>query len=198
MRSMFEFYDAKDRCFCREGRPMIPFQSFYLHFHSLAPPSWADEIRGTRDRRTGSQNQAKVQSNDSFGPHSFNVEVFMRIAKPLSTALVLAMMTASAVGAADYNRFGKGPTTIGLTPGGISTSGGNVSSRQSVQPAPVIATDPATDGQRAFSAEPSTVQPATPVVGPMTRRRANGPEYSRFGKGPTAIGLTPPGFGSTR
>jgi hypothetical protein len=138
----------------------------------------------------------------------------MRFLKTVSMVLVFGTLTASAV-AAEYNRFGKGPTTIGLTPPGYSTSGGYIYSRQPVQPAPVVATVPATDGRRAFSAEPSaappaaaapttdgrrafsvepsTIQPAAPAVGVMAAPRASAPEYNRFGKGANSIGSTPPG-----
>jgi hypothetical protein len=55
--------------------------------------------------------------------------------------------------------------------------------------APAVASVPATNGRRAFSVEPMTVQPAAPGVLPIARTRASGPEYNRFGKGPTTIGL---------
>jgi hypothetical protein len=116
----------------------------------------------------------------------------MRFVKTVSMLLVLGTLTASSV-AAEYNRFGKGPTTTGLTPPGYSTSGGYIYSRQYVQPAPVVATAPATDGRRAFSAEPSTTQRAAPAVGVMAMPRTNAPEYNRFGKGALSIGATPPG-----
>jgi hypothetical protein len=147
----------------------------------------------------------------------------MRPLKLLSMLLVFGAMTASAVadsGSNVHNRFGKGPTTIGLTPPGFSTSGGTAYSRQYVQPAPAVATAPATDdrrtfsaepsktdctapaaatasatdGRRAFSAEPSTVQRSAPAVGVMSTSRGSAPEFNRFGKGPVSIGLTPPGF----
>jgi hypothetical protein len=151
----------------------------------------------------------------------------MRPAKLLLMALIVGALTAGAVSAKEYDRFGKGALSIGATPPGISSySGGYVYTRQYVQPAatvapapvvasvpatadrrafsaepstpdctaPAVAAAPATDGRRAFSAEPTTAQPAAPAVVPMARTRGIGPEYNRFGKGPTTIGLTPPGF----
>jgi hypothetical protein len=133
----------------------------------------------------------------------------MSLVKTLSTLVALATLTATTF-AADYNRFGKGPTTIGLTPSGYGVSGGYV--RQYVQPAPVIATAPVADGRRTFSAEPAapavatapanngrrtfSVEPSTaPAVGATPRTMSSAPQYDRFGKGASTIGLTPPGFG---
>jgi hypothetical protein len=83
----------------------------------------------------------------------------MRFVKLLSMVLGVTLMTATAVadsGSNVYNRFGKGPTTAGLSQGYGSSSGGGYYYRPFVQPAPVIATVPATDGRRTFSTEPST------------------------------------------
>jgi hypothetical protein len=147
----------------------------------------------------------------------------MQLLKTLSMFLVMAILTATVVadsGSNVYNRFGKGPTTAGLTPGYGGSSGGGYYYRSYVQPAPVIATAPATGGRqafsvapstaqsaapavaatpptnerRSFSVAPSTTQPAAPPVRVMSTPRGSGQEYNRFGKGPTAIGLTPPGF----
>ena len=84
----------------------------------------------------------------------------MSLVKTLSTLVALATLTTTAF-AADYNRFGKGPTTLGLTPPGYSASGGYVYTRQYVQPAPVVATAPVADGRRTFSAEPASPAVAT-------------------------------------
>jgi hypothetical protein len=133
----------------------------------------------------------------------------MSLVKTLSTLVALATLTATAF-AADYNRFGKGPTTAGLTPSGYGVSGGYV--RQYVQPAPVVATAPVADGRRMFSAEPAapavaiapanngrrtfSVEPSTvPAVGATPRAMSSAPKYDRFGKGASTIGLTPSGFG---
>jgi hypothetical protein len=143
----------------------------------------------------------------------------MRPVKLLSTVLGIALI-ATAVTAKAYDRFGKGALSMGATPPGVNTSGGSyVYSRQYVQPAPVVATAPVNNGRRAFSVAPSTVQPAAPAVAanpPVNGRRAFsveplttqtaapaagvtvrpgavGQQYNRFGKGPTTIGLTPPG-----
>jgi hypothetical protein len=139
----------------------------------------------------------------------------MRFVKCLSMLFAVAVMTASMAQAQEYNRFGKGATTVGLTPPGYSVnsySRGNVyyaptpvvaTSRENVNsaPAPVVATSPATDGRRTFSAEPSAPSGLVPsaAVAPMTRASgARGQEYNRFGKGPTTSGLTPPGYGRSR
>jgi hypothetical protein len=92
----------------------------------------------------------------------------MRLVGLLSLVLAVGTLTASAVSAKEYDRFGKGPTTIGLTPPGYgaSSSGGYFYSRQYVQPAPTVATAPATDGRRTFSAEPSTPAAAAPAAAP--------------------------------
>lgn len=134
----------------------------------------------------------------------------MSLVKTLSTLAALATLTTTAF-AADYNRFGKGPTTVGLTPSGYGVSGGYV--RQYVQPAPVVATAPVADGRRTFSAEPAapavattapanngrrtfSVEPSTvPAVAATPRAMSSAPKYDRFGKGASTIGLTPPGFG---
>lgn len=135
----------------------------------------------------------------------------MRFVKLLLALLVVGALTAT-VSAGDYNRFGKGALSIGATPPGVSSSGGYVYSRQYVQPAPVaaaapvVATAPGTD-RRAFSAEPSTAQPpaaqsrrtfsAEPTIVSQAApavRTSRGTTYDRFGKGPTTVGLTPPGF----
>lgn len=122
----------------------------------------------------------------------------MRLAT-FCAALAVAAVSLSALGA-DYNRFGKGPTTLGLTPPGYSSSVGGayvyrapapvVAKAPIVATPPVVAQAPATDGRRAFSAEPSTATaaPAAPAATTVTAR-----EYNRFGKGPTTLGLTPPG-----
>jgi hypothetical protein len=138
----------------------------------------------------------------------------MRLLKTSSMVLVLGTLTASAV-AAEYDRFGKGALSIGATPPGVSTAGGYVYARQYVQPAPVVAAAPATDGRRAFSAEPSTAPPvanapandgrrtfsvepsttgpAAPAVGVMRAPLRSSPEYNKFGKGANSIGSQPPG-----
>jgi hypothetical protein len=145
--------------------------------------------------------------------------------KRILTALVLVGLTASAVSAQEYNRFGKGPTTIGLTPPGYSVGGGYTYQPVYRAPAPVVAATPADNGRRAFSQVPSAAAPAasatapcccgapavasapaadgrrafsaepSPLVAPAAPARSavRAPEYNRFGKGPTTIGLTPPG-----
>jgi hypothetical protein len=139
----------------------------------------------------------------------------MRFVKCLSMLFAVAVMTASAAHAGEYNRFGKGSTTVGLTPPGFgvnSYSRGNVyyapaptvaTSRENVNsaPAPVVANSPATGERRMFSAEPSAPSDLVPAaaVAPMTRAGVvRGQEYNRFGKGPTTSGLTPPGYGRSR
>jgi hypothetical protein len=137
----------------------------------------------------------------------------MRFARVLLVFLAAAAMTtATAVQAQEYNRFGKGPTTIGLTPSG---RGANSYSRGTVYyapapvvatvpvaaPAPVVATAPATDGRRTFSAEPSApgaLAPAAPVPAMRTGGAFRAHGYDRFGKGPTTSGLTPLGYGGGR
>ena len=113
----------------------------------------------------------------------------MRFASvPLVLVAAAVMTAAGAVDAQEYNRFGKGPTTIGLTPPGFSTtsySRGNVyyapapmvaTSRENVNssPAPVVATAPATGERRMFSAEPSAPSASVPAapVAPMARASA--------------------------
>ena len=139
----------------------------------------------------------------------------MRFVKCLSMLFAVAVMTASMAQAQEYNRFGKGATTVGLTPPGYGTtsnSRGNVyyapapkvaASRESVNssPAPVVATSPATGERRMFSAEPSApsaLVPAAPVSPMRAAGGFRGQEYNRFGKGPTTSGLTPPGYGRSR
>jgi hypothetical protein len=139
----------------------------------------------------------------------------MRSVKRLSMFFAVVVVTASVAHAQEYNRFGKGPTTAGLTPPGygvnsysrgsvyyapapvVATSRANVNSA----PAPAVATAPTTDERRSFSAEPSApgaLVPAAPVA-PMTAASAvRGQQYNRFGKGPTTIGLTPYGYGRSR
>ncbi len=65
----------------------------------------------------------------------------MRFVKRLSMFFAVAVMTASVAHAQEYNRFGKGPTTAGLTPTGY---GVNSYSRGNVYyvPAPIVATSP--------------------------------------------------------
>jgi hypothetical protein len=90
----------------------------------------------------------------------------MRYVKLLSMVLGLALVTGTAlgdIGSNVNNRFGKGPTTSGLTQGYGGSSGGGYYYRPNVQPAPVIATAPTTTGRRAFSAEPTA-----PVAAPTT------------------------------
>lgn len=134
----------------------------------------------------------------------------MRFVKGLSLLFAVVVMTVSTVHAQEYNRFGKGPTTAGLTPPGygmtsqlrgnvyfgparvVAVSPGNVNSA----PAPVVATAPATEGRRTFSVEPSAPGASAPAA-PAAPRTAAGysrvQQYNRFGKGSTTIGLTPPG-----
>jgi hypothetical protein len=91
----------------------------------------------------------------------------MRLLKTLSMFLVMAILTASAVadsGSNVYNRFGKGPTSAGLSQGYGSSSGGGYYYRSFVQPAPMIITVPATDGRRTFSTEPSTPAATAPAA----------------------------------
>lgn len=99
----------------------------------------------------------------------------MRFAKMLAVFVAVAALSAvTALHAADYNRFGKGPTTIGLTPPGFSTSSGSYArGRAYYAPAPVIATTPSNGERRMFSAEPSApaapaapAAPSAPVTGP--------------------------------
>jgi hypothetical protein len=93
----------------------------------------------------------------------------MRFVRLLSMVLAVVIVAATAVHAAQYDRFGKGPTTIGLTPPGYS-SGVYVQNRQyvnrsmMVSPSPAIATVPGNGERRTFSAEPSTTPPAPPVA----------------------------------
>jgi hypothetical protein len=91
----------------------------------------------------------------------------MRYVQLLSMVLGLALLTGTAFGDSGSNvnnRFGKGPTTAGLTQGyGGSSSQGYYVPRY-VQPAPVIATAPATTGRRAFSAEPAAPAAAAPAT----------------------------------
>ena len=94
----------------------------------------------------------------------------MRYVKIISMALAIAAVTAAAMadqGSNVGNRFGKGPTTAGLTPGGGNYySPGNVyyapapviATAPKVTPAPVVASVPATTGRRSFSAEPAAPQ----------------------------------------
>jgi hypothetical protein len=149
----------------------------------------------------------------------------MRFVKDISIALVVLGITASVAGAQEYNRFGKGPTTVGLTPPGYSVGGGYMYRPAYRAPAPMMAAAPAENGRRAFSQEPAAAAPSAPEAAPCNNgapamatataddgRRSfsaepstmaapvataprvfTAPEYNRFGKGPTTIGLTPPG-----
>lgn len=134
----------------------------------------------------------------------------MRFARVLLVLLAATAMTiATAVQAQEYNRFGKGPTTIGLTPPGHGVNSNSrrpayyapapvVATASAVMPAPAVATAPATDGRRTFSAEPSapgTLVPAAPAPAVRMGGPVRAQEYNRFGKGPTTSGFTPPGYG---
>jgi hypothetical protein len=139
----------------------------------------------------------------------------MRFAKGVSMLFAVVVMTASAAHAQEYTRFGKGPTTAGLTPPGygmtsrlggsvyyapapvVATSRGNVN----YAPAPAVATAPATEGRRTFSVEPSApdaLPPAAPTALRTVAGNGRAQHYNRFGKGATTIGLTPPGYGAAR
>jgi hypothetical protein len=130
----------------------------------------------------------------------------MRLVKLFSLALAVVVATAGVVhaqGSSVENRFGKGPSTIGLTAGGGNYySRGNVyyapapsMAQNMIAPAPAIAIAPATGERRSFSAEPAapqTIAPAAvgmPTVG-VFRNQGSSLE-NRFGKGPTTIGLSP-------
>src|SRR5438309_10311531 len=109
----------------------------------------------------------------------------MRFVKGLTAMLAVSVLAVSVAHAQEYNRFGKGPTTVGFTPPGYgvtsSYSRGNVyytpapviATAPVVANAPVVATAPATGERRAFSAEPSApnaLAPAAPAVAPRMRR----------------------------
>ncbi len=95
----------------------------------------------------------------------------MRPATILSLFAALVVVGASAVHAGDYNRFGKGALSIGATPPGVSQtySNGSYYARGTViAPAPVVATAPATNGRRAFSAEPAAPAATAPAANPAS------------------------------
>jgi hypothetical protein len=80
-------------------------------------------------------------------------------------SMVLGMvMIATVVSAKECNPIGKGALPVGATPPGIGTGSGYVYSRQYVRPAPVISTEPATTGRRAFSTESAAAAAAAPAT----------------------------------
>ncbi len=128
----------------------------------------------------------------------------MRYVKMFSLTLAVVVATAGVVhaqGSSVENRFGKGPTTIGLTPGGGNYyARGNVyyapaqsvarammAPAPAVATAPAIATAPATGERRSFSAEPAAPEATAPAaLGMPTARAFRGQGSSvenRFGKG---------------
>jgi hypothetical protein len=125
----------------------------------------------------------------------------MRFVKMLSAVLAVAAMTAaSMVQGQSITQYGKAAWAAGTYPGGPNAARyyGRSYAPARVYSAPVVASTPATDERRAFSAEPSA--PGAPVsAAPAPAVRMGGAvraqEYNRFGKGPTTSGFTPPGYG---
>jgi hypothetical protein len=95
----------------------------------------------------------------------------MRYVKMLFVlAIVAAVIVPTTTHAQSITQYGKAAMAGGYYPGGpnAATYSGRtyVSRPVMVVPAPVIATTPATDGRRTFSAEPSTPAAAAPAAAP--------------------------------
>jgi hypothetical protein len=104
----------------------------------------------------------------------------MRYVKLLSTMLGMALI-ATVASAKECDSFGKGALGVGATPPpGISTGSGYVYGRHYVQPAPVIATAPATTGRRAFSVEPAAAAAAAPATAAPAKAAEERTRYRRL------------------
>jgi hypothetical protein len=98
----------------------------------------------------------------------------MRFVKMLSLVLAVAAVTvAVAAQAQSITQYGKAAWAGGYYPGGPNVGshfGGSYVPATVYNPAPVIATAPAADGRRAFSAEPSAPEAAAPAASAPTVR----------------------------
>ncbi len=95
----------------------------------------------------------------------------MRLVKMLSVVLVVAAATVAATTQAQsITQYAKAAWAAGVYPGGPNV--GRYFGRAYAAPvysAPLVAAAPAADGRRAFSAEPTALQPAAPIRAEVQR-----------------------------